>query len=181
MPSSVDDAFDAPVVEAVLWSLAGAFAIWRARRAEPGSRRVFALVAACVVVFVADKVWDVYSAVHEVGRWVATTLDPVDQLRGPHAVYRNAALAAAGLAGVVALWWWLRRERRLDRSRWLCVLGIGLVAALVVARLVPGLQERLAGLPLKATELLAWLLVVVGLVTRERDAATPKLRDGFIG
>lgn len=181
MLSSADDAFDAPLVEAVLWSLAGAFAIWRARGASPGSRRVFTLVAACVAVFVADKVWDVYSALHEVGRWLAKTVDPIDQLRGPHAIYRNAALAVAGLGGLLALWWWLRRERRLDRGRWLCVCGIAVVAALVVARLVPGLQERLAGLPLKAAELLAWLLVFAGLLQRERDDAPPRLRDGFVG
>ncbi|MCB9876488.1 MAG: hypothetical protein H6835_02710 [Planctomycetes bacterium] len=172
--------FDAPVVEAVLWGLAGAGAVWRARAAAPGSRRVFTLVAVCVTVFVIDKVWDVYSALHGVGRWLATTIDPVDQLRGPHAAYRNAALAAIGLTGLVALWWWLRRERRLDRGRWLCVCGIGVVAALVVARLVPELQERLAGLPLKAAELLAWLLVVAGLLQRERGASSPTLRDGFV-
>ncbi|MBL9079502.1 MAG: hypothetical protein JNL08_18510 [Planctomycetes bacterium] len=178
------DGFDAPLLEGVVWGLAAAGAIVRCRRAPAPVRPGWLLIAAALLLIVVDKAFDVHALAHAVGAWCAAALDPEHHLRGPNAAYRHVALALGAVGAVGAAAWWLRRDASFGRGKVLCCAGLGLVVALLAARLAPGLEAFLPDWITKAVELAAWLLVVTGL-RRGDDGAAPGrppggVVDGFV-
>jgi hypothetical protein len=175
------DGFDAPVVEGALWGALLVFAVVLLRRAPPGARWAWGLIAAGLALIVIDKAFDLHAVGHAFGRWIATALDPDNQLRGPNAIYRNVALAT-GLVGagaiVVVL---LRRDSDVGRAKLLCFCGLGVVGALLAARLAPGVEVFLADWLTKAIELCAWVLVSCGEWLGARPPRETGVVDGFVG
>ena len=175
------DGFDAPVLEGVLWGLTTAAALWRTRRAAPGTRAGWLLIAAGLVLIVVDKAFDVHALAHACGTWVAAALDPEHHLRGPHAFYRYLALGTGFVAALAVVVVWLRRDARVGRGKWLCFAGLLLIGALLAARLAPGLEVFLPDWITKAIELAAWLCVGIGLWRGDGPAAPRRqLVDGFL-
>jgi len=76
---------------------------------------------------------------------------------------------------------WLRRDQRIGRGKLLCLAGLGLVGALLAARLMPQLEPVMVDWVTKSVELLAWSLVLAGQwLSRARAARPPQLTDGFV-
>jgi hypothetical protein len=183
VPSSSSDGLVPPWLEAALWGLVGAVAVQRAVNSPGGARVGWWLVAAATGVFAADKVLDVYGLLYQAGRSVAVAVDPEHQLRGPNAAWRNSALAVLFAVGAFALWWLLRRDEGGGRGKRWCYAGIVIVLGLVVARLVPGLQDLLAGILSKPFEAAAWLCCAIGLAIGNRKRTPPPRTvqpDGFL-
>jgi hypothetical protein len=151
------------------------------RRAPRGERPAWYLIAAGMALIVIDKAFDVHAVAHDLGTWIATTVDPEHQLRGPHASYRDAALASGFLSVCIAVAWWLRRDERVGRAKLLCLGGLALVGALLAVRLMPQLEDHLPDWTTKSIELSAWSLVLAGLWRdRRRAPKVSPLVDGFL-
>ncbi|HEX5053477.1 MAG TPA: hypothetical protein VFZ65_16990 [Planctomycetota bacterium] len=175
------DRFDAPHLEAVLWGALGVVAAVLARRSPKGSRAGWWVVVAGVVTIVLDKLFDVYSCLHAIGRGIATAIDPELHLRGAHASYRDAALVVLFAAGSAGLVWLVRRDESIGRAKLLCFAGFVVVLALVLVRLVPTLQEHLPDALTKLIEVVAWSLVVAGEWLALRRPRVAGVRpDGYL-
>lgn len=174
------DGFDAPLLEGLLWAVALVWAVVRVCRTPREQRPGWLLVATGLLLIVLDKAVDVHAVLHAAGRWLAVTIDPEHQLRGPHAVHRNVALLCGLCGGCVAVAWWLRRDAHVGRAKLCCLGGLLLVAALLAARLMPQFEELLPDWLTKGVELAAWLLVLCGLSLAGRRPRGPGLEDGFV-
>jgi hypothetical protein len=85
--------------------------------------------------------------------------------------------------GAAGLWWLLRRDDGGDRGKRWCYAGIVVVLGVVVARLVPGVQDLFAGIMSKPFEAAAWLCCAIGLGIGNRKRAPPRRAvqpDGFV-
>lgn len=181
MLSFSTDEFAAPRLEAALWAIAALGALGRALGGAPGTRIGWYVLAAATATFALDKVVDMLSVLHSVGRALAVRVDPEHQLRGPNAGYRDAALAALFVAGCLLLWWLLRKDRQLRRGKLWGFAGVVLVFGIVVVRLAPPLQPLVSDHVTKPIEALAWLCVVVGLCIGAGPRPAPRIEaDGFL-
>jgi hypothetical protein len=175
------DGWDAPLLEGVLWGVLAAVAVVRARRAAAAARPGWWLIVGGLGAIVLDKAVDVHAVAHAAGAWLATVVDPEHHLRGPNAGYRHVALATGFAVAAAGVAWWIRRHAQVGRAKLLCLAGLGVVGALVTARLAPGLEALLPDLVSKAIELAAWLLVAAGLRCPEhRPPSAGRLVDGFL-
>lgn len=177
------DGWDAPLLEGLLWGLLLLGAALCTRRAPPGQRPGWWLIAAGLGLIVADKAFDVHAVLHAVGTGIATAVDAEHQLRGPNAPYRDAALALGFALSLGAVAWWLRRDEHIGRAKLSCLAGLALVGALLAMRLMPELERYLPDWITKGIELMAWALVAAGLWqgrVRATTAAKERLVDGFL-
>lgn len=175
------DGWDAPLLEGILWGLLLAFAVLRLVRTPRGQRPGWWLIAAGLLLIVVDKAFDVHAVAHAIGTSIATSIDPEHQLRGPNAPYRDATLVVGFLVSLGAVAWWLRRDEHIGRSKLLALAGLGLVGALLAARLMPELEDYLPDWITKSIELAAWSLVAAGLWRgRARPATAGRMVDGFL-
>ncbi len=175
------DGWDAPVLEGLLWGALLVFALLRTLRAPRGERAGWWLIAAGLVLIVVDKAFDIHAVAHDAGTWIATSIDPEHQLRGPHAVYRDATLLGGFLLACAAVVSWLRRDEHVGRNKVLCLCGLGLVGALLAARLMPQLEPYMLDWVTKPIELLAWCLVLGGtLAGRSSRPRHRPIIDGLV-
>ena len=174
------DGFDAPVVEGLLWGLLLVVALVLLARSPKGARWGWGLVAAGLLAIVADKAFDVHAVAHAVGTWIATSVDPENQLRGPNAIWRHVAFGVLFVAAGGAVVWMLRHDAAVGRAKVLCLAGLVVIGALLGARLSPGLEEHLPDWLTKVIELVAWLLVLAGQWLAVRRPAPRRIVDGFL-
>ena len=179
LSSSVE--FAAPRLECALWAVAALGAAVRALGTGAGTRIGWWLLAAATATFALDKVVDLLTPMTEFGRALATRIDPEHQLRGPHAIYRDAVLAVGFVVGAVLLWWLLRKDRQLRRGKLWGFAGVLLVFAIVVVRLAPPLQPLVTDYVTKPVEAAAWLCVMLGVVVGAGPPPPPRVQaDGFL-
>jgi hypothetical protein len=144
------------------WTVLAAAAVALVARRR-GARGLWWLVAAACIVVAGDKWLDLQTAVFAAGKEAARGLLAALGLADARKPVKAALLLAATLVALAAIVWLARRDRAIDRDKQLAVAGLALVVALVGLRFAPGmawLADPRAGW---AVEVVALVLVGVGL------------------
>lgn len=150
------------LVTLVVWTALALAACALVRRQPPGQRGAWIVIALYCAVVALDKAVDLQGMSYLAVRLLPDLLERLTGWSGHRGLLRTLVvvlLAVGALAGTI---WLARRDRRLDRARWLAIGG--LLAVLLWVGLRPLLPRDLHDEPIGwAIEAAACLAIAAGL------------------
>lgn len=146
--------------EVALWALPAALGWWLWHTSARGARSGWLLVAVATTVICIDKAIDLQVLLLPHLQRLAHWIDPESSRGGRHAFVRIALVAGAALAGVAALWLWLRTDRQRSGPKLCAFAGLcGVLGWLAIRQLSSAGFGDVAAWTI---ELSCWALVLAG-------------------